>query len=107
VRFEEVMMNTKKNETSNTESDNYKTVTKELMIIPGVGKKIADDLWNLGIRGVSELKNRDPENLYQQLCDFQGMHVDRCMLYVFRCAVYFASNDEHDPELLKWWNWKD
>ncbi|WP_288068185.1 helix-hairpin-helix domain-containing protein [Methanolobus sp.] len=101
------MMNTKKNETSNTESDNYKTVTKELMIIPGVGKKIADDLWNLGIRGVSELKNRDPENLYQQLCDFQGMHVDRCMLYVFRCAVYFASNDEHDPELLKWWNWKD
>ncbi|MDI3485306.1 MAG: hypothetical protein PWQ51_2227 [Methanolobus sp.] len=107
MRFEEVMMNTKKNETSNTESDNYKTVTKELMIIPGVGKKIADDLWNLGIRGVSELKNRDPENLYQQLCDFQGMHVDRCMLYVFRCAVYFASNDEHDPELLKWWNWKD
>jgi hypothetical protein len=77
------------------------------MIIPGVGKKIADDLWNLGIRGVSELKNRDPENLYRQLCDFQGMHVDRCMLYVFRCAVYFASNDEHDPELLKWWNWKD
>ncbi|ETA68142.1 holliday junction resolvasome, DNA-binding subunit [Methanolobus tindarius DSM 2278] len=101
------MMNTKKNETSNTENENYKTVTKELMIIPGVGKKIADDLWNLGIRGVSELKNRDPENLYRQLCDFQGMHVDRCMLYVFRCAVYFASNDEHDPELLKWWNWKD
>jgi hypothetical protein len=107
VRFEEATMNTKKNETSNTESDNYKTVTKELMIIPGVGKKSADDLWNLGIRGVSELKNRDPENLYRQLCDFQGMHVDRCMLYVFRCAVYFASNDEHDPELLKWWNWKD
>jgi hypothetical protein len=107
VRFEEAMMNTKNNETSNTENENYKTVTKELMIIPGVGKKIADDLWNLGIRGVSELKNRDPENLYQQLCDFQGMHVDRCMLYVFRCAVYFASNDEHDPELLKWWNWKD
>nr|WP_321429915.1 helix-hairpin-helix domain-containing protein [uncultured Methanolobus sp.] len=29
------------------------------------------------------------------------------MLYVFREAVYFASNEEHDPELLKWWNWKD
>ena len=28
------------------------------------------------------------------------------MLYVFRCALYYASNDIHDPELLKWWNWK-
>ncbi|WP_292467824.1 helix-hairpin-helix domain-containing protein [Methanolobus sp.] len=86
---------------------NYKTVTKELMQIPGVGKMIAEDFWNLGIRNVGDLKDRDPEELYQQLCDFQGMHVDRCMLYVFRCAVYFASNDEHDPHLLKWWNWKD
>lgn len=91
----------------NSENEEYKAVIKELMIIPGVGKKIADDLWNLGIRSVSDLKNRDPEKLYQLLCDFQGMHVDRCMLYVFRCAVYFASNEEHDPQLLKWWNWKD
>jgi Pathogenicity locus len=29
------------------------------------------------------------------------------MLYIFRSAVYYASNDSHDPELLKWWNWKD
>jgi hypothetical protein len=36
-----------------------------------------------------------------------GQHVDRCVLYVFRCAVYFASESKHDPELLKWWNWKD
>ncbi len=24
------------------------------------------------------------------------------LLYVFRCAVYYASNDIHNPELLKW-----
>jgi hypothetical protein len=35
------------------------------------------------------------------------MQVDRCLLYVFRCAVYFAEHTRHDPELLKWWNWKD
>jgi hypothetical protein len=29
------------------------------------------------------------------------------MLYVFRCAVYFATEEFHDPELLKWWTWKD
>jgi hypothetical protein len=105
VRFEDAMKS--KDTKPNSENEEYKAVIKELMIIPGVGKKIADDLWNLGIRSVSDLQDRDPEVLYQQLCDFQGMHVDRCMLYVFREAVYFASNDEHDPELLKWWNWKD
>ncbi|MEZ5335671.1 MAG: helix-hairpin-helix domain-containing protein [Methanolobus sp.] len=52
-------------------------------------------------------KNKDPEKLLPAIVDFQGMHVDRCMLYVFREAVYFASNEEHDTELLKWWKWKD
>ncbi|MBW8041138.1 MAG: hypothetical protein FVQ85_14200 [Planctomycetes bacterium] len=29
------------------------------------------------------------------------------MLYVIRCAIYYASNTDHDPKLLKWWNWRD
>jgi hypothetical protein len=29
------------------------------------------------------------------------------VLYVFRCAVYYATEKEHDPELLKWWSWQD
>ncbi len=33
--------------------------------------------------------------------------LDRCVLYVFRCANYYAAHKRHDPELLKWWNWKD
>jgi hypothetical protein len=80
---------------------------KEFLQIPGVGKSIAEDLWNLGLRSVSDLKDQDPEALYMRLCAYQGTHVDRCMLYVFRCAVYYTSNDVHDAELLKWWNWKD
>lgn len=75
--------------------------------MPGVGVSIAEDFWNIGLRSLADLKNGDAESLYQQLCDFQGCHVDRCMLYVFRCAIYYASNTEYDPELLKWWNWKD
>lgn len=75
--------------------------------IPGVGLSIAEDFWNLGFRSVGELKDQDPEELYRRLCDYQRVHVDRCMLYVFRCAVYYVSNNEHDPERLKWWNWKD
>jgi hypothetical protein len=87
--------------------DAKQAVLREFRQVPGVGKSIAEDLWNLGLRSVSDLKKHDPEDLYLRLCAFQGMHVDRCMLYVFRCAVYYASNDIHDPELLKWWNWKD
>lgn len=82
-------------------------ILKQLQQIPGVGKSVAQDLYDLGFRAVEELKGRDPEAMYVDLCDRMDMKVDRCMLYVFRCAVYYASSEEHDPELLKWWNWKD
>ena len=82
-------------------------ILRELQTIPGVGKSIAYDLWNLGIRAVRDLKTKDPEKLYVQHCALQGKHVDRCVLYVFRCAVYYASNRTHQPRLLLWWNWKD
>jgi nucleotidyltransferase/DNA polymerase involved in DNA repair len=75
--------------------------------IPGVGPSIAADLYSLGIRQVAELRGRSAESLYAELCRKVGGHVDRCALYAFRCAVYFASEPKPDPELLKWWNWKD
>lgn len=59
-----------------------------------------------GIRRVTDLRGRDPERLYRRLCTRRG-HVDRCVLYTFRCAVYFASEPNPDPDRLKWWNWKD
>ena len=78
-----------------------------LQVIPGVGKSLAMDLYKLGIYSVSDLQNKDPETMYQQLMAHTGCHIDRCVLYVFRCAVYYAENTDHDPEKLKWWNWKD
>jgi len=83
------------------------TVLKQFRQIPGVGKSVAQDLYDLGFRSIQELKDRDSEKMYLQHCAQKGMKVDRCMLYVFRCAVYYTSNERHDPELLKWWNWKD
>ena len=68
---------------------------------------MAQDLADLGIRRVSDLRRRNPERLYERLCKVRGQHIDRCALYVFRCAVYFASTPRPDPERLKWWNWKD
>jgi hypothetical protein len=80
---------------------------RDLRIVPGVGKRISEDLWNLGIRSVQDLKGKNPQDLYERLISLTGAHVDRCMPYVFRCAVYYASTEVHDPDLLKWWKWKD
>lgn len=82
------------------------SVLRELQKIPGVGEKIANVLWNLDFRSVGELRGKDPEQMYARFCNQQGTLVDRCVLYVFRCAVYYASEVSHDPEKLKWWNWK-
>jgi len=80
---------------------------QELEQIPGVGKTIARDMQNIGIHSIDALKGTQAEQLYDRLCEFKASPVDRCMLYVFRCAIYYASNTEHDPELLKWENWKN
>ncbi len=79
----------------------------DLQTIPGVGKSIAVDLRDLGIRRVADLKGKDPERLYARINARRGVRQDLCLLYVFRCAVYFASTRRPKPELLKWWNWKD
>lgn len=83
------------------------TEATDLQAIPGVGPSIATDLQDLGYRMVEDLVDGDAESMYRQLCDLRGKQIDRCVLYVFRCATYFAGTDVHDPELLKWWNWKD
>jgi len=82
---------------------------KELTIIPGVGKSLATDLWNIGITSIAELKGKDPETLYALSNAYAGTVQDRCVLYVFKCAVYYANTpkEEQEPEKLKWWNWKD
>lgn len=95
-----------KNTTATTDDQN---VIKELMVIPGVGKSIANDLLQIGIHEVSDLVGREPEDLYEASNQKVGLTQDRCLLYVFRCAVYFASTPEskRSPEKLLWWNWTD
>ena len=79
----------------------------ELQTIPGVGPALARDLRLLGIDKVADLRGRDPGQLYRELEARVGHHVDRCVLYVFRSSVYFAGHEHPEPELTKWWNWKD
>ena len=84
---------------------------KDLQRIPGVGPSIANDLYGLGIHSVADLHDQDAQTLYDRLCRQQGQKIDRCMLYVFRCAIYFADHEAAhtlpEPGKLQWWNWKD
>jgi nucleotidyltransferase/DNA polymerase involved in DNA repair len=70
VKEEEMTTNLKQLTPNLVVEDAKKSVLREFRQVPGVGKSIAEDLWNLGLRSVSDLKKQD-------------------------------------PELLKWWNWKD
>lgn len=82
---------------------------KALQEIPGVGKSIAEDLWDIGIRKVADLITCDPQDLYDRSNRKAGCIQDRCLLYVFRCAVYYSKTSPGDREdaLLQWWNWKE
>jgi len=82
-------------------------MSSNLQIIPGIGKNIEQDLINIGITDIEALKGQDPEELYEKDCKYKGLQEDKCQLYVFRLAVYFAENKIHEPEKLKWWYWKD
>ena len=79
----------------------------DLLTIPYVGKNTKEDLFLLGITCVEDLVGKDPEDLYFQDCIRKQRQEDRCQLYVFRMAVYYAEHEIREPEKLKWWYWKD
>ncbi len=79
----------------------------DLRRIPGVGANIEEDLFRIGIRNVADLAGEDPEQLYRDDCAVKKFQEDRCQLYVFRLAVYFAEHPDPDPEKLRWPWWKD
>ena len=83
--------------------------SNQLTDIPGVGPSISMDLQNIGIKTVGDLIGKNPEKLYNLSNAYAGRTQDKCLLYVYRCAVYYADTDESDlnEEKLKWWNWKN
>ena len=82
-------------------------VLKQLQTIPGIGKACSLDLWNIGIRKVSDLAGQNPGVIYDRLNTFSGVKNDICLLYTFRCAIYFATENDLEKEKLNWWYWKD
>ena len=84
-----------------------KTTKSPFESLPGIGPNLAKALVDLGFNDPSDLRGQNPETMFEELCDQRDEKIDRCVLYAFRCAVYCSSTEAPDPELLKWWNWKD
>ena len=82
-------------------------ILRELRLIPGIGTACANDLYLIGIHSISDLRNQNPRHLYEKLNAVTHSNHDICMLYTFRCAVYFASEKKPAQEKLKWWYWKN
>jgi nucleotidyltransferase/DNA polymerase involved in DNA repair len=56
---------------------------EDLERIPGVGKSIAEDLRQIGIASVTDLRGQHPEVLYEKSNAAASAVQDRCLLYVF------------------------
>ena len=74
--------------------------TEQLESLPNIGKAIAADLRLIGVEAPSDLKGRDPYELYDKLCATTGRREDPCVLDTFIAAVRFV---EGGPKL-PWWS---
>ncbi len=82
-------------------------VKTDLLTIPNIGEKTKQSLLNIGITCVQDLKGKRAEDLYAKDCLVKGFKEDKCQLYLFRMAIYYAENSNLEEEKLKWWYWKD
>jgi Pathogenicity locus len=75
--------------------------TTDLQTMPNVGPKIARMLERLGIGRPEDLRGRDAEELFEELCVLDGRRHDPCLLDTFASAVDFASGGPARP----WWEY--
>jgi hypothetical protein len=70
-----------------------------LTSIPNVGPRIAADLERLGIHEPDNLRGRDGDQLYDELCGSDGIRHDICVRDAFVAAVAFVETGDARP----WW----
>ena len=74
----------------------------DLSLIPGVGSKTVEMLNKLGYSKIEDLRDVNPDDLYEMDSFTRGYKPCVCQLYVYRCAVWYAENGLENKE--KQWN---
>ena len=77
----------------------------QLSDLISIGSAILRDFELLGVRTVAQLARRNPEKMYEKLCQVTGQAQDICCLDVFRAAVAQAKNPNLPIEQRMWWYW--
>ncbi|HKP05175.1 MAG TPA: helix-hairpin-helix domain-containing protein [Chthoniobacterales bacterium] len=72
-----------------------------LEAIPNVGASIARDLRSIGIKQPRDLIGKNPQSLYQALCERTRARQDPCVLDTFISAVRFMEGAPARP----WWSY--
>jgi Pathogenicity locus len=70
-----------------------------------IGPAMVRDFEMLGVHSVAQLARRNPEKLYEKLCEVTGQSQDVCVLDTFRAAVAQARNPQLPIEQTQWWYW--
>lgn len=78
---------------------------RRLKDLVSVGPAMVRDFELLGIHSVGQLARRNPEKLYEKLCEIKGKAQDVCCLDVFCAAVAQARNSQLPVEQRQWWYW--
>ncbi len=70
-----------------------------MLDLPNVGPATALDLVRLGILEPKTLKRRNPEKMFEALCELDGVRHDPCVRDVFASLVDYANGAPARP----WW----
>ena len=65
--------------------------------LPNIGKKIAADLYLIGIDHSQKLIGMKPFEMYDELCLITGQRHDPCVIDVFMSVVHFMEGGEPLP----------
>ena len=79
--------------------DTRRRLAKQLEQMPNVGPATAEDLLRVGIAGQDDLVGRDPVELYERLCQLDGVRHDPSLLDVLTAVVAYAEGGPPTP----WW----
>ena len=78
---------------------------QQLSDLVSIGPAMLRDFELLGVRTVAQLARRNPEKMYEKLCQVTGQAQDICCLDVFRTAVEQAKNPNLPIEQRLWRQW--
>ena len=78
---------------------------RQLGDLVSIGPAMLRDFELLGIHSVAQLARRNPEKMYEELCQITRQAQDICCLDVFRAAVAQAKDPNLPIQQRQWWHW--